>query len=216
MYEDSYRHKGLRKKLVETVQQKGIKDEKVLEAINKIPRHFFLDSAFDEVAYEDKAFLIAEKQTISQPYTVAYQTELLEVKPHHKILEIGTGSTYQACVLAELGAQVFTIERQKKIFDLNKKFEYIKKYPTIKFFYGDGFEGLPTYAPFDKILITAAAPDVPQKLIAQLKVGASMVLPVGAGEVQVMRRITKEKDGEIKTEEFDRFSFVPMLEGRKG
>ncbi len=216
MYEDSYRHKGLRKKLVETVQQKGIKDEKVLEAINKIPRHFFLDSAFDEVAYEDKAFLIAEKQTISQPYTVAYQTELLEVKPHHKILEIGTGSTYQACVLAELGAQVFTIERQKKIFDLNKKFEYIKKYPTIKFFYGDGFEGLPTYAPFDKILITAAAPDVPQKLIAQLKVGASMVLPVGAGDVQVMRRITKEKDGEIKTEEFDRFSFVPMLEGRKG
>ncbi len=216
MYEDSYRHKGLRKKLVETVQQKGIKDEKVLEAINKIPRHFFLDSAFDEVAYEDKAFLIAEKQTISQPYTVAYQTELLEVKPHHKILEIGTGSTYQACVLAELGAQVFTIERQKKIFDLNKKFEYIKKYPTIKFFYGDGFEGLPTYAPFDKILITAAAPDVPQKLIAQLKVGASMVLPVGAGDVQVMKRITKEKDGEIKTEEFDRFSFVPMLEGRKG
>jgi protein-L-isoaspartate(D-aspartate) O-methyltransferase len=215
-YEDSYRHKGLRKKLVETVQQKGIKDEKVLEAINKIPRHFFLDSAFDEVAYEDKAFLIAEKQTISQPYTVAYQTELLEVKLHHKILEIGTGSTYQACVLAELGAQVFTIERQKKIFDLNKKFEYIKKYPTIKFFYGDGFEGLPTYAPFDKILITAAAPDVPQKLIAQLKVGASMVLPVGAGDVQVMKRITKEKDGEIKTEEFDRFSFVPMLEGRKG
>ncbi len=215
-YEDSYRHKGLRKKLVETVQQKGIKDEKVLEAINKIPRHFFLDSAFDEVAYEDKAFPIAEKQTISQPYTVAYQTELLEVKPHHKILEIGTGSTYQACVLAELGAQVFTIERQKKIFDLNKKFEYIKKYPTIKFFYGDGFEGLPTYAPFDKILITAAAPDVPQKLIAQLKVGASMVLPVGAGDVQVMKRITKEKDGEIKTEEFDRFSFVPMLEGRKG
>jgi len=215
-YEDSYRHKGLRKKLVETVQQKGIKDEKVLEAINKIPRHFFLDSAFDEVAYEDKAFLIAEKQTISQPYTVAYQTELLEVKLHHKILEIGTGSTYQACVLAELGAQVFTIERQKKIFDLNKKFEYIKKYPTIKFFYGDGFEGLPTYAPFDKILITAAAPDVPQKLIAQLKVGASMVLPVGAGDVQVMKRITKAKDGEIKTEEFDRFSFVPMLEGRKG
>lgn len=201
---------------METVQQKGIKDEKVLEAINKIPRHFFLDSAFDEVAYEDKAFLIAEKQTISQPYTVAYQTELLQVKPHHKILEIGTGSTYQACVLAELGAQVFTIERQKKIFDLNKKFEYIKKYPTIKFFYGDGFEGLPTYAPFDKILITAAAPDVPQKLIAQLKVGASMVLPVGAGDVQIMKRITKEKDGEIKTEEFDRFSFVPMLEGRKG
>ncbi len=216
MYEDSYRHKGLRKKLWETVQKKGIKDEKVLEAINNIPRHFFLDSAFDEAAYEDKAFPIAEKQTISQPYTVAYQTELLQVKPHQKVLEIGTGSAYQACVLAELGARVFTIERQKKLFDINEKFDYLKKYPTIKFFYGDGFEGLPTYAPFDRILITAAAPDIPQKLIAQLKVGASMVIPIGVGEVQVMQRITKEAGGELRTEVFDRFSFVPMLEGKKG
>ena len=151
--EDSYRHKGLRKKLMETVAQKGITDEKILAAINKIPRHFFLDSAFDEVAYEDKAFPIAEGQTISQPYTVAYQTQLLEVKPFLKVLEIGTGSAYQACVLAELGARVYTIERQKKLYEQNKSFAFLKKYPAIKFFYGDGYEGLPTYAPFDRVLI---------------------------------------------------------------
>jgi protein-L-isoaspartate(D-aspartate) O-methyltransferase len=140
--EDGYRHKGLRRKLVEIVRGKGITDEKVLAAIENIPRHFFLDSAFDEAAYEDKAFPIAEKQTISQPYTVAYQTQLLEVKPHQKVLEIGTGSCYQAAVLAALGAKVFTIERQKKLFDTNKTFNWIKKYPSIKFFYGDGYEGL--------------------------------------------------------------------------
>ncbi|HYK56347.1 MAG TPA: protein-L-isoaspartate O-methyltransferase, partial [Flavisolibacter sp.] len=161
-FEDTYRHKGLRKKLVETVKAKGITDEKVLDAIERIPRHYFLDSAFDEVAYEDKAFPIAEGQTISQPYTVAYQTQLLEVKPFNKVLEIGTGSAYQASVLAELGAQVYTIERQKKLFESNKRFAYIKKYPNIKFFYGDGYEGLPTFAPFDKVLITAAAPEIPQ------------------------------------------------------
>src|SRR5436309_5015 len=175
--EDTYRHKGLRKKLVETVRAKGITNEKVLEAIEKIPRHFFLDSAFDEVAYEDKAFPIAENQTISQPYTVAYQSQLLGIKPFEKILEIGTGSAYQACVLAEMGAQVFTIERQKKLFESNKNFTYLKKYPNIKLFYGDGYEGLPTYAPFDKVLITAAAPDIPQKLIAQLRTGGIMVIP---------------------------------------
>src|SRR5256885_10865590 len=136
--EDTYRHKGLRKKLVQTVRAKGITDEKVLHALERIPRHFFLDSAFDEVAYEDKAFPIAERQTISQPYTVAYQTQLLEVKSFDKVLEIGTGSAYQACVLAEMGAQVFTIERQKKLFESNKAFSYLKKYPNIKFFYGDG------------------------------------------------------------------------------
>ena len=166
-FEDTYRHKGLRKKLVELVKSKGITNEKVLEAIEKIPRHYFLDSAFDEVAYEDKAFPIAEGQTISQPYTVAYQSQLLEVKPFDKVLEIGTGSAYQASVLAELGAQVFTIERQKKLFDSNKKFEYIRRYPNIKFFYGDGYEGLPTFAPFDKVLITAAAPEIPKKLVDQ-------------------------------------------------
>ncbi|HEU0112536.1 MAG TPA: protein-L-isoaspartate(D-aspartate) O-methyltransferase [Flavisolibacter sp.] len=213
-FEDTYRHKGLRKKLVELVKSKGITNEKVLEAIEKIPRHYFLDSAFDEVAYEDKAFPIAEGQTISQPYTVAYQSQLLEVKPFDKVLEIGTGSAYQASVLAELGAQVFTIERQKKLFDSNKKFEYIRRYPNIKFFYGDGYEGLPTFAPFDKVLITAAAPEIPKKLVDQMKVGGMMVIPVGSGEVQVMKRLIKQQDGSLKEEIFDRFSFVPMLGGK--
>jgi protein-L-isoaspartate(D-aspartate) O-methyltransferase len=213
--EDTYRHKGLRKKLVDTVKSKGITNEKVLHAIERIPRHFFLDSAFDEVAYEDKAFPIAEKQTISQPYTVAYQTQLLEIKSFDKVLEIGTGSGYQACVLAELGAQVYTIERQKKLFDSNKAFAFIKKYPNIKYFYGDGYEGLPTFAPFDKVLITAAAPDVPKKLIQQMKVGGMMVIPVGTGEVQTMKRLIKQEDGSVKEEIYDRFSFVPMLSGKK-
>ncbi|HEX2608435.1 MAG TPA: protein-L-isoaspartate(D-aspartate) O-methyltransferase [Flavisolibacter sp.] len=212
--EDTYRHKGLRRKLVDIVKGKGITDEKVLEAIDKIPRHYFLDSAFDEVAYEDKAFPIAENQTISQPYTVAYQTQLLEVKPFQKVLEIGTGSAYQASVLAELGAQVYTIERQKKLFESNKKFDYIRRYPNIKFFYGDGFEGLPTFAPFDRVLITAAAPEVPQKLIAQMKTGGMMVIPVGTGEVQIMKRLIKQADGTLKEEVYDRFSFVPMLAGK--
>jgi protein-L-isoaspartate(D-aspartate) O-methyltransferase len=213
-YEDSYRHKGLRKKLVEVVKNKGINDEKVLAAIENIPRHFFLDSAFDEVAYEDRAFPISSGQTISQPYTVAYQTQLLEIKPFLKVLEIGTGSAYQAAVLAEMGAQVFTIERQKKIFEANKKFSYIKKYPNIKYFYGDGYEGLPTYAPFDRVLITAAAPEIPQKLISQLKPGGMMVIPVGSGNLQTMKRITKNDDGTLKEEAFDLFSFVPMLGGK--
>jgi protein-L-isoaspartate(D-aspartate) O-methyltransferase len=213
-YEDSYRHKGLRKKLVEFIKNKGITDEKVLAAIENIPRHFFLDSAFDEVAYEDRAFPITSGQTISQPYTVAYQTQLLEIKPFLKVLEIGTGSAYQASVLAEMGAQVFTIERQKKIFEANKKFSYIKKYPNIKYFYGDGYEGLPTYAPFDRVLITAAAPEIPQTLIAQLKPGGMMVIPVGSGNLQTMKRITKNEDGTLKEEAFDLFSFVPMLGGK--
>jgi protein-L-isoaspartate(D-aspartate) O-methyltransferase len=212
--EDTYRHKGLRKKLVDIVAQKGVTDENVLAALLKIPRHFFLDSAFDEVAYEDRAFPIAEKQTISQPYTVAYQTQLLKVKPFMKVLEIGTGSAYQATVLAELGVQLYTIERQKKLYEVNKKFEYLKKYPNIKLFYGDGYEGLPTFAPFDRVLITAAAPEIPMKLIDQMKTGGIMVLPVGSGDVQTMKRITKEKDGQLKEEVFDRFSFVPMLGGK--
>jgi protein-L-isoaspartate(D-aspartate) O-methyltransferase len=213
--DDTYRHKGLRKKLVDLIKSKGITDERVLHAIERIPRHFFLDSAFDEVAYEDKAFPIAEKQTISQPYTVAYQTQLLEVKHFDKVLEIGTGSAYQACVLADMGAQVYTIERQKKLFESNKSFAFLKKYPNIKFFYGDGYEGLPTFAPFDKILITAAAPDIPKKLIEQLKTGGMMVIPVGTGEVQVMKRFIKQQDGSLREEIYDRFSFVPMLTGKK-
>jgi len=213
--EDTYRHKGLRKKLAEGIREKGITDERVLNAIDNIPRHYFLDSAFDEVAYEDKAFPIAEKQTISQPYTVAYQTQLLEIKPFDKVLEIGTGSAYQACILADMGAQVYTIERQKKLFDSNKNFVFLKKYPNIKFFYGDGYEGLPTYAPFDKVLITAAAPEIPKKLLEQMKVGGMMVIPVGSGEVQVMKRFIKQQDGSLKEEVYDRFSFVPMLSGKK-
>ena len=189
--------------------------EKILTAINNIPRHFFLDSAFDEVAYEDRAFPIGEGQTISQPYTVAYQSKLLEINPFEKILEVGTGSAYQACVLAEMGAQVYTIERQKKLYDLNKLFPFLKKYHSIKFFYGDGYEGLPTYAPFDKILITAAAPEIPQKLIEQLKPGGMMVIPLGSGDVQQMMRITKLESRALKEEVFDRFSFVPMVEGKK-
>jgi len=214
-YEDTYRHKGLRRKLVEIVRGKGIKDERILDAINNIPRHFFLDSAFDEVAYEDRAFPIAEKQTISQPYTVAYQTQLLEVKPFEKVLEIGTGSAYQASVLAELGVQVYTIERQKKLFESNKRFSFLKKYPNIKFFYGDGYEGLPTYGPFDKVLITAAAPEIPQKLVQQMKPGGLMVIPYGSGDVQTMKRLRKAADGSVTEEIFDHFSFVPMLGGKK-
>lgn len=212
--DDTYRHKGLRKKLVDGIRNKGISDENVLKAIGNIPRHFFLDSAFDEVAYEDKAFPISEGQTISQPYTVAYQSQLLEIKPFDKVLEIGTGSAYQAVVLAELGAQVFTIERQRKLFDENKQFAFLRKYPGIKFFYGDGYEGLPTFAPFDKVIVTAAAPIIPPKLVEQLKPGGMMVIPVGAGEVQRMMRITKLPNGAVKEEVFDNFSFVPMLEGK--
>src|SRR6516225_1368244 len=214
-FEDSYKHKGLRRQLVEVIRKKGITDEKVLHAILHIPRHFFMDSAFDKIAYEDRAFPIGEGQTISQPYTVAYQSQLLEVKPFEKVLEIGTGSGYQAVVLAQMGAQVYTIERQKKLFESNKQFDYLKKFPNIKFFYGDGFEGLPTYAPFDKILITAAAPEIPPKLLEQLKSGGMMVLPVGTGEVQRMMRVTKLESNALKEEIFDRFSFVPMLEGKK-
>lgn len=215
-FEDKYRHKGLRKKLVEVLRNKGITDERVLEAINQIPRHYFLDTAFDEIAYEDRAFPIDEGQTISQPYTVAYQTQLLDIKPYEKVLEIGTGSAYQACVLGEMKAQVYTIERQKKLFDFNKaSFPLLKKYSNIKFFFGDGFEGLPTYAPFDKVIITAAAPFIPPKLILQMKTGAKMVIPVDEGEHQRMKRLTKKDDGTYDEELFDAFSFVPMLGGKQ-
>jgi protein-L-isoaspartate(D-aspartate) O-methyltransferase len=212
--EDQYRHKGLRKKLVEALREKGITDEQVLEAINKTPRHFFLDAAFDNIAYLDKAYPIGEGQTISQPYTVAYQTQLLQCSNYNKILEIGTGSGYQAAVLSALGMQVFTIERQKKLFDSNRSFQYLQKLPNIKFFYGDGFEGLPTYAPFDKIIITAAAPHIPEKLLQQLKVGGVMVIPLNEGEKQRMLRITRNVDNSYTEQKFDEFSFVPMLTGK--
>ena len=212
--DDSYRHKGLRKKLIDIIREKGITDEKVLAAMNNIPRHFFMDSAMDNIAYEDRAFPIAAGQTISQPYTVAYQTQLLEVNAKDKILEIGTGSIYQATVLAELGAKVFTIERQKDLFEKTKQYLFKSKYPNLKFFYGDGFEGLPTYAPFDKVIITAAAPFIPPKLVAQLRTGGKMVIPVDDGPHQRMLRLTKNDDGSMSEESFENFSFVPMLTGK--
>ena len=215
-YNDTYRHKGLRKKLIDILKEKGITDEPVLSAMNNVPRHFFLDSAFDEIAYEDRAFPISEGQTISQPYTVAYQTQLLQVKPFDKILEIGTGSIYQATVLAEMGAKIFTIERQKVLFEKTKSYIFKNKYPNLKFFYGDGYEGLPTFAPFDKIIITAAAPFIPPKLIEQMKPGGKMIIPVDEGTMQRMLRITKNADGSTSEEAFENFSFVPMLAGKNG
>lgn len=213
--EDAYLHKGLRKQLVGLLTEKGITDLAVLDAIGNIPRHFFLDSAFDRIAYEDRAFPIAADQTISQPYTVAYQTQLLQIKPGDKVLEIGTGSMYQTTVLAQMGARVFTIERQKQLFEQTAKYIFKEQYPNIYFHFGDGFEGLPEFAPFDKILITAAAPSIPQKLWEQLKVGGKMVIPVDeSASTQRMLRLTKKKDGKEKRESFDEFSFVPMLEGK--
>ncbi|MGN6540886.1 MAG: protein-L-isoaspartate(D-aspartate) O-methyltransferase [Ginsengibacter sp.] len=213
-FEDTYRHKGLRKKLIDSLRDKGITDDNVLNAMMNIPRHFFLDTALEHIAYQDRAFPIGEGQTISQPYTVAFQTQLLEITPFQKVLEIGTGSAYQAMVLGEMGATVFTIERQKKLFDLNKSFILRNKYHSIKFFYGDGFEGLPTFAPFDKVIITAAAPFIPPKLIEQLKSRGKMVIPVDDSGSQKMMRITKNADGTLDEETFSDFSFVPMLKGR--
>ena len=214
-YEDTYKHKGMRHQLVVQLRHKGITDENVLHAIEHIPRHFFLDSAFEKIAYEDRAFPIAEGQTISQPYTVAYQTQLLNVRRNDKVLEIGTGSAYQSIVLAEMGSRIYTIERQKKLYEQNKDFILRSKYPNIKFFYGDGFEGLPSFAPFDKILITAAAPFIPPKLLEQLKVGGLMVLPLDEDGRQRMLRLTKNDNGTVTEEYFDYFSFVPMLGGKK-
>jgi protein-L-isoaspartate(D-aspartate) O-methyltransferase len=212
--EDDYRHKKLRKDLVQSLREKGITEEKVLAALETIPRHFFLDTAFERIAYEDRAFPISAGQTISQPYTVAFQTQLMQVQKYDKILEVGTGSAYQACVLAEIGAKVFTIERQKELFDFAGSFFFLKKYLSIKRFYGDGYEGLPSFAPFDKILITAAAPVIPPKLIAQLKTGGIMVVPVGDEGGQKMMRLTKQTDGSMSEEVLGNFSFVPMLGGR--
>lgn len=213
MQEDNYRHKGMRKILVETLKTKGISDENVLNAINNVPRHVFLDSSFLEFAYQDKAFPIGSGQTISQPYTVAFQSSLLDVKRNMKVLEIGTGSGYQACVLAEMGAKVFTIERQRKLYTKTKSFISDFNY-RIKMFLGDGNKGLPTYGPFDRILITAAAPEVPQALVDQLKVGGVIVIPLSENDDhQTMLRLTKQEGGLLKREEFGDFRFVPMLKG---
>lgn len=212
--EDNYLHKGLRKNLVQVLREKGITDERVLAAINTIPRHFFLDPAFEHIAYEDRAFPITAGQTISHPYTVAYQSQLLEIKKFDKVLEIGTGSAYQACVLAEMGATVYSIERQRALFDFIGHFFYLKSYTNIKRFYGDGYIGMQTYAPFDKIIITAAAPYIPPKLLEQLKPGGIMVLPLGDDAGQKMIRIVKNADGSFTETELGNFNFVPMLEGK--
>jgi protein-L-isoaspartate(D-aspartate) O-methyltransferase len=213
MEQDSLRHKGLRQKLVSVLRQKGITDESVLEAINKIPRHFFMAKGFEERAYQDNAFPIGSEQTISQPYTVAFQTMLLEVRKSEKILEIGTGSGYQTAVLSELGARVYTIERQRELFLSAQKLLQKMNYSPYCF-YGDGYEGLPTYGPFDKILITAGAPSIPEKLLEQLKPGGIMVAPVGEKNSQKMLKIVKSENNKIDTEECGNFIFVPMLKGK--
>ena len=212
--EDSYRYKGMRRRLVKQLRDKGIKTEQVLEAIQKVPRHFFFDDAFLEYAYEDKAFPIEEGQTISQPYTVAFQTELLAIQEDDKVLEVGTGSGYQSCILLELGAKVFTVEYQKKLYQRVKVFlPTINYYPHI--FWGDGTKGLPQFMPYNKILVTAGAPAIPPPLIHQLKEGGMLVIPVGSKQSQVMIRITKEDGNQLRKENFHTFSFVPLL-GEEG
>lgn len=210
---DSYRHKGLRKKLVEEIRLKGITDEKVLAAIEKIPRHAFLDSSFLEFAYQDKAFPIGDGQTISQPYTVAFQTQLLKISKGQKVLEIGTGSGYQACVLLELGAKVFTIERMKSLYDKTKPFLAGIGYNP-KMFFGDGYKGLPAYAPFDRVIVTAGAPCIPEDLIKQLKVGGILVIPVGEGDIQEMKTITRISETNTEEKNCGTFRFVPLLSDR--
>lgn len=210
--EDNYRHKGLRQQLVEQLRTKGITDEAVLAAINEVPRHIFLDSSFVELAYQDKAFPIGAGQTISQPHTVAFQTQLLQMEKGMKVLEIGTGSGYQACVLAAMGAKVFTIERQRNLYFKTK--EILEQLPfRVKTFLGDGYEGLPSYAPFDRVIITAGVPSLPETLIQQMKTGGIMVIPMDRpeSEGQTMLRITKLEDGSLNHESFGDFKFVPML-----
>jgi protein-L-isoaspartate(D-aspartate) O-methyltransferase len=213
MFEDNYKQRGLRNKLVKTLRLKGILDEKVLAAIAKVPRHIFFDDALLIHAYEDKAFPIGEGQTISQPYTVAFQTEKLEIKPGDKVLEIGTGSGYQACILLELGAKVFTIEYNLVLFQKTK--ETLPKLGYKPFFFqGDGSKGLPAKAPFDKIIVTAGAPAVPQALTNQLAENGILIIPVGNRESQKMLRIRK-RNGKLTQEQFDAFAFVPLL-GQEG
>lgn len=213
MNHESYRHKGLRNQLVNTIKNRGITDNLVLEAINKVPRHLFMDSSFLEFAYEDKAFPIGAGQTISQPYTVAFQTQLLEVSKNEKVLEVGTGSGYQSCVLMEMGCKVYTIERQKELYQKAKKIFPLLGYKPKLVTFGDGYKGLPTYAPFDKIIVTAGAPFIPEALIDQLKPGGMLVIPVGE-DIQTMKRITKTENSEKIEEDFGSFKFVPLLNNK--
>lgn len=210
---EDYRYKGLRKKLVQLLRTRGISDERILDAIGIIPRHRFLDHAFAEWAYKDVAFPIGSDQTISQPYTVAYQTFLLDVEQGHKVLEIGTGSGYQATVLAELGAKVYSIERQSQLFDRTEKLLKQLGYGRIRVYLRDGMKGLPRFAPFDRILVTAGARSVPEALKEQLTIGGKLVIPVGPLDHQKMLRIIRKSVDEYETETFENFKFVPLLGG---
>jgi len=208
---DTFRHKGKRKLLVEELGKMGIEQASILEAFIAIPRHYFLDLAFDEQAYTNMAFQIGSGQTISHPYTVAFQTQLLSVAKGDKMLEIGTGSGFQTCILCEMGAKVFSVERH---MDLHIKAKSMLTYFNFnaKLSFGDGYKGIPSHAPFDKILVTCGAPEIPQLLVSQLKIGGLMVIPVGEGDEQKMLRITKLDAEQYKVEEFGTFKFVPMLE----
>jgi protein-L-isoaspartate(D-aspartate) O-methyltransferase len=209
---DTPRHQGMRKRLVEGLKIKGIRDEKVLEALLNVPRHAFMDSSFVNFAYRDQAFPIGAGQTISQPFTVAFQTQLLEVTPYCKILEVGTGSGYQAAVLCEMKAKVYTIERQRELYiSAQQLLPGLGYHPA--FFLGDGYKGLPTYGPFDRILVTAGAPFVPEDLLQQLVVGGRMVIPVGRDDHQEMLLITRKDEHTFDTEKHGTFVFVPLLKG---
>jgi len=213
MLNDTYRHKGMRRKLVKLLRAEGISDESVLEAIDRVPRHLFLDNAFVDFAYKNQAFPIGSDQTISHPFTVAFQTQLLELKLNDKVLEIGTGSGYQCSVLMEMGVKVFSIERHRSLHMKSKKMlNSLGYFPKV--FFGDGYKGQPSYAPFDKIIITAAAPFIPEDLKQQLKVGGFMIIPLGESEKQEMQRLTKVSETEFKIETYGEFSFVPMLQDK--
>ncbi len=210
---DTFRHKGLRQKLIDTLKDKGIKNQDVLDAMNRVPRHLFMDSGFLNHSYADKAFPIGSGQTISQPFTVAFQTELLEVRKHMKVLEIGTGSGYQTAVLMELGVRVFTIERIRELYQSARDNLFPMGYKP-GLYYGDGYEGLPAFAPFERILVTAGANDIPEKLVEQLAVGGRMVIPVGDRLGQKMLLVEKISEKEIRKSEHGHFSFVPLLQGK--
>jgi protein-L-isoaspartate(D-aspartate) O-methyltransferase len=211
--QDSFKYKGMRRKLINELREKGISDEKILNAFDVVPRHYFLDNAFAEQAYSNMPFQIGSGQTISHPYTVAFQTQLLDISKGDKILEIGSGSGFQTCILCEMGAKVFSIERHKSLHLKAKQIVHHLNY-TARMSFGDGYKGLPAFAPFDKVIITCGAPNIPQDLIDQLKTGGVMIIPIGEGKEQHMLRITKISDTEIVKEEFGVFSFVPMLESK--
>ena len=207
------KHQGLRNQLVKLLEEKGITDKNVLDAISKIPRHLFLDSGFEQYAYQDKAFPIGAGQTISQPYTVAFQSQLLEIKKEHKILEIGTGSGYQTAVLCRMGAKVFSVERQLELFKKTSRFLPTLGIHPKKFVFGDGYKGLPEDAPFDSIIVTAGAPFIPNPLLAQLKIGGRLVIPLG-DKNQVMTLLVRESETKFVKQEFGEFRFVPLLEDK--